>query len=304
MKEERKDQRQVAVAQVSIIGMLANFLLSILKFVIGFLCRSQGMMADSMNSIGDVLASFMSFIGGKISAKPKDEDHPYGHGKAEYIFSLLISVAMVVAAIEMFKNALKSLIKAEGLTFSYWLIIICGITIMFKVLLYVYTKNKKKQYPNILLTAQAEDHRNDIFVTCGTLVGIVSSCFGWYFVDGIVGCLISVWIAFVGMKLFKDAYHVLMDTGITEEQEQQIRCLLLDMEDVIRVDAIRSNPVGQNYVIMIEIAMNQEKTLAESHKIANKIEKMVIRKIPYVVNAFVHINPSKKKEKSIKTKKV
>ena len=160
------------------------------------------MIADSINSAGDIFASLMSFVGAKVSSKPKDDDHPYGHGKAEYIFSELISISMIIAALVMLNNSIQSIILNQKLDFSIWLVVVCIVTILVKLCLYLYTKVQYKKYNSILVKASMEDHRNDIFVTLGTLVGISFSIFNIYFIDGIVGDLISIWIGFVGFKLF------------------------------------------------------------------------------------------------------
>ena len=123
------------------VGILGNIFLLIIKAVAGLMTNSQAMIADSANSASDIFASLMTFIGGKIASKPTDNDHNMGHGKAEYLFSFLISISMIIFAINFLFNSFKSLITGATFTFSWTLVIVCIITIIIKASLYFYTKS-------------------------------------------------------------------------------------------------------------------------------------------------------------------
>nr|MCR5788075.1 cation diffusion facilitator family transporter [Bacilli bacterium] len=130
----------------SIFGIIGNIFLLIIKGTIGFICHSESMIADTFNSAGDIFTSLMTFIGNKISSKPSDEDHNLGHGKAEYIFSLIISVVMILSSILLIKNSIVSITNNDKATFSIWLIIVCSITILVKFALFIYTNILYKKY--------------------------------------------------------------------------------------------------------------------------------------------------------------
>ena len=119
----------------SILGIVFNVFLLIIKGVIGFISGSRSMIADAFNSAGDIFSSIMTFIGNKIASKPKDEDHHLGHGKAEYIYSMLISIAMFLMAIKVLIDSIKTILNGSKYTFSIWLIIVCIITIIVKLFL-------------------------------------------------------------------------------------------------------------------------------------------------------------------------
>lgn len=164
------NDRFESTKKVGLYGIAGNIFLLIIKATAGFLSKSQAMIADSINSAGDIFASLMTFIGNKISSVPDDEDHNLGHGKAEYIFSMFIGIAMIFVAVKMFYDAAMSLVLGEQLIFSWGLVIVCIITIVVKFCLYIYTKNVTKKYDNILLTSNMKDHRNDCVVTTFTLI--------------------------------------------------------------------------------------------------------------------------------------
>lgn len=180
-------ERYDSAKRAGIFGILGNIFLLIIKTIVGISSNSQAMIADAANSAGDIFASLMTFIGNKIASEPNDKTHNFGHGKAEYIFSLFISISMIFVGIKLLYDSSLSLIYKETFTFSWFLIVICIITIFVKFLLYLYTKTLAKKYNNILLEANMKDHRNDCIVTTCTLVSILLGLYGFYLFDGIVG---------------------------------------------------------------------------------------------------------------------
>ena len=123
-----------------ILGIFGNIFLLVIKATIGFLTHSQAMIADSANSASDIFASLMTFIGNKIASEPSDQDHTFGHGKAEYIFSLFISISMILIAIKLLIDSAISLMTQETFQFSWWLVLVCTVTIITKFCLFLYTR--------------------------------------------------------------------------------------------------------------------------------------------------------------------
>ena len=138
-------QKSQKIKIASILGIAGNLFLSIIKGIIGFLTNSQSMIADAFNSTTDILTSLMTFIGNKIASKPRDDDHNLGHGKAEYIYSMLISVTMMFMAIIILKDSISTLINKNTYEYSHWLVIICIVTIIIKLSLYIYTNKLAKK---------------------------------------------------------------------------------------------------------------------------------------------------------------
>ena len=128
----------------SILGMIGNIFLLIIKGIIGYITNSQAMIADAFNSAGDIFSSIMTFIGNKISSIPKDDDHNLGHGKAEYIYSMLISISMILISLVVLKNSLNSLFTNNKYDFNIWLIVVCITTIIVKLSLFIYTNYLSK----------------------------------------------------------------------------------------------------------------------------------------------------------------
>ena len=273
-----------------IYGIIGNIFLLIIKGIVGFVSKSQAMIADSINSAGDIFASLMTFIGNKIASEPNDEDHNFGHGKAEYIFSMFISISMILVSAKLLYDSIMTLILGSELKFSWFLVIVCAVTIITKMWLYIYVKSIYKRYNNILLEANMADHRNDCIVTTFTLISILLTRINIYWFDSVVGVGISLWICYTGVKIFLESYNVLMDRSIDEKTKDIILDLAHSYKDIKSIKDITSSPVGYKYMIFLSIQVDGEMTTKNSHNLADCLE-MDISKIENVYKAIVHVEP-------------
>lgn len=282
--------RFAATKKVAVLGIGANLLLLTIKLVAGFTSRSQAMIADGFNSAGDVFASVMTYAGNRIAGKPTDENHPYGHGKAEYVFSMIISFSLLLVAYKVFRGSLDSILNKATFTFSWWLVATAAFTIVLKSCLFIYTRKVGKLHNNLLIIANSEDHRNDLFVTSSTLLGIVLGTMGIYWFDGVVGIGISLWIAFTGVKIFRSSYNILMDTNVSKEFLSKIEEIIKNVAGVDHIDDIVTKPVGVKYIVIAKVSVDGEITVNQGHAIAARIRESV-SELDDVEDTVVHINP-------------
>ena len=280
----------VQAKKIGVIGIIGNFFLLTIKFIVGFIFKSQGLIADALNSFGDVFSSIVTFVGGKISEKPADEDHEFGHGKAEFVASFLIGIFMIMVSFETMYSGIMSIINKESFTFSYFLIIVPIVTIIVKFSLYLYAKTKANKYKSLLILANAKDHRNDIILSLGVLVGIVFGSFGYSFVDGVVGIVISGVIIVTGISITKEAYNILIDKCIDIDSVNDMKKKILETEGVNHIDSIKSKPTGNLNMIIVKISVDANMTVKDSHKIAGSI-RASLKEFQNVYDAVVHINP-------------
>ena len=284
------EERFKLTKKVGVLGIIGNVFLLVIKAIVGFIFKSQSMIADSFNSAGDIFASLMTFIGNKIASVPNDEDHNFGHGKAEYIFSMFIGLSMILIAAKLFYDSISTLILGSKLEFSWLLVLVCIITIIVKFFLFLYTKKAFKAHNNILLESNMKDHRNDCIVTSFTLISILLTLFGVYWFDGVVGIGISVWIGYTGVSIFLESYNVLMDISVDEKTKDFILDIINSYKDVKKVDSISSAPVGSQYIIFITVCLDGNLSTFESHGLANSIEESV-SKLDNVYKTIVHVEP-------------
>ncbi len=281
----------IAIKKVSIWGMIGNLFLLIIKAIIGFVTGSQAMLADAFNSASDIFSSIMTFIGNKIASKPRDDDHNLGHGKAEYIYSLFISIAMGLMSIKVIISAIKTIILGAKFSFSIWLVVVCVISIIVKFVLYIYANGVYKKHRSLLLEANAKDHRNDCIITSLNLVGCLLSLKGIYFVDSVVGIGISVWIFIVALKIFLESYDVLMDKAMDTITRDKVYDIISKHKEIRGVNHFNATPVGYKYQISFTIFVDGDLSTFDSHSIANELEKEIDKNIPEVYLTVIHVNP-------------
>ena len=285
-----EDMRFAQTKKVGILGILGNIFLLIIKGFIGFTTKSQAMIADSFNSAGDIFASLMTFIGNKISSAPQDEDHNFGHGKAEYIFSMFIGISMFVVSFKLLYDSIRTLLFGSELTFSWLLVVTCFITIGVKLFLYLYTSVSAKKFNNILLKANMNDHRNDCIVTTFTLISVLLTLKDIYWFDSLTGIGISIWIAYTGMKFFIESFNVLMDISVDDKTKDLILDIVNSYQDIKEVKSISSSPVGYKYMIVIVICVDGNMSTFDSHALADSVE-LSVTALDNVYRTIVHVEP-------------
>lgn len=290
MNKEESVSKTDTIKRVGILGMCANFCLLILKFLVGIMSKSQALIADAVNSLGDVLSSLLTYAGGKISSVPEDSEHEFGHGKAEFVASFLIGIIMIAMSVDMVYNSIKAVILGEHFTVSVFAILTPIATIIVKFAMYIYVMQLARKNNSLIISANAADHRNDMLVSSGVLLGILFGHFGVYAADGIIGAVISVSIALTGIKIVKEAYEVLIDRCIDVSKTAELKEEIEAMEDVRHVDSIKSKPTGALHMLIIKISVDPDMTVRDSHKIAGKIRGELIKK-PGIYDVVVHINP-------------
>ncbi len=275
----------------SILGIIGNIFLLIIKGIIGYFTKSRAMIADAFNSAGDIFSSLMTFIGNKIASVPRDDDHNLGHGKAEYIYSMMISIIMIITALIILKDSVSVIINKQTYHYSIWLIIICLITIITKLCLFIYTNKIAKNYGSILVKANAKDHLIDSIVTTANLISCLLAKQNIFLFDGIVGIIIALWIIYSSLRIYKESYDVLMDKCIDEETKQAVFDIIKTYPEIKRVNHFNSTPIGYQYQISFTIFVDGNMSTYDSHEIADKLEKEITKTIDDIYLTVIHINP-------------
>ena len=279
------------IKKASIYGIIGNIFLLLIKGTIGFITGSRAMIADAFNSAGDIFSSLMTYIGNKIASIPRDEDHNLGHGKAEYIYSLIISIIMILTSLIIFKDSLITIIYRKTYEYSNWLIIVCITTIITKVLLFIYTNKLYKKYHNILIKANSKDHLIDSIITTTNLISIILAKYNIYLLDGIVGILISLWIIYSSINIFKESYDILMDKCISSDTKKEVLDIIKKYPEIKRINHFNSTPVGYQYQISFTIFVDGNLKTYDSHAIADKLEKEITKTFDDIYLTVIHVNP-------------
>ena len=282
----RKKYKSIKTA--SILGIIFNVILAVMKGIVGFFTMSQAMIADFYNSFSDVFSSVMTFIGNHISSKPRDNDHNLGHGKAEYIFSFVIALVSIQLGISIIRS---SLFESNIVKFSWFLIIVNIITIIIKTGLFIYTNKLSKKYNNILMKANSYDHRNDVLVTSFNLVSSILLYYGISYIDRIVGLGIGLWIIMQGVQILITSYNVLMDKCLDDDVKNEIINFVNSHKEVKKINHFNATPIGYRYQISFTIFVDGNLTTFESHEIANHLEEEIHEKFKDIYLTVIHVNP-------------
>ncbi|MQR96700.1 cation diffusion facilitator family transporter [Fictibacillus phosphorivorans] len=267
----------------------AYIFLSIVKLVAGIFFNSDALVADGLNNATDIIASIAVLIGLKISRKPADEDHPYGHLRAETIASMVASFIMVVIGIEVLISSIKKMFNGvetePSLTAA--LIALFGAAVM--IIVYLYNIKVAKETDSQGLKAAALDNRSDAFVSIGAAVGIFGAQIGLPWLDPAAAVLVGLIIIKTGWEIFTETSHNLSD-GFDYEEGKEMEHKILDVEGVENVGDLKARKHGNRAIIDVTIKVDPSLNVVESHEITEKIED-TIKEAYNVESIQVHVEP-------------
>lgn len=271
------------------LSILTYLILSSAKLIIGFFFNSAALIADGINNATDVVSSVCVLIGIKISRKPADEDHRYGHFRAELISSLIASFIMLYAGIQVVTFAAKKLFsnQYEIPTMHTLIASILSAIIMFSV--FYYNFNLAKKINSNSLKAAAFDNLSDGFVSLGTFVGIVGSMIGFKQADFIAALIVGFIIIYTAINIFKEATHILTD-GIDVNTIEEVTNIVKDIKDVSKVKEVRGRSHGLMHFIDVTVTVNPNLNVVKSHEITVKIEKELQNHF-FACDTLVHLEP-------------
>ncbi|MFC3039543.1 cation diffusion facilitator family transporter [Virgibacillus xinjiangensis] len=271
------------------LSIAAYLILSALKLVAGYIGQSDALKADGLNNTTDVIASIAVLIGLKISRKPPDEDHHYGHYRAETIASLFAAFVMMFVGIQVIFDTIQKIISGESSQphlMTAW-VAVGSAVIMFGV--YFYNLRLSKKVQSSALYAAAQDNRSDALVSIGAFVGIIGAQLGLFWLDPLAGLVVGVIICKTAWDIFKEATHTLTD-GFDENRIQKILTSIEEDPEVKEVVDIKGRIVGNYAFIEITILVDPELNVRESHKITDRIESY-LADTHNISHAHIHIEP-------------
>ena len=289
------EQFEATAVRVSMVSIIGNAILSLLKILAGVLGHSGAMISDAVHSASDVFSSIIVIIGVKISAKDSDRDHPYGHERFECVAALVLAVTLFVTGLFIGHAALEHITagSAQQLTVPGLLAILAAaVSIVTKEAMYWYTRFYAKQLDSGALMADAWHHRSDALSSVGALIGIAGARMGHPILDPIASLVICVFILKAACDIFKDAINKMVDHSCSEKTEQELINCASEQPGVLGVDLIRTRIFGNKIYVDIEIRADGQITLAESHAIAEQVHAAVEAQFLNVKHIMVHVNPA------------
>ena len=292
--------REKEIFRITWIGSIVNFLLLIIKFLAGIIGHSAAMVADAVHSLSDFVTDIIVILFVRISGKPEDEGHDYGHGKYETLATAIIGIILFFVGVGILVNGTTSVIDTlNGKPLappSILALIVAGVSIITKEALYQYTVIKGKHLNSQALTANAWHHRSDAFSSIGTLAGIGGAiCLGekWRVLDPIAAIVVSLFIMKVSIKLLKPCVDELLERSLPAETENKILDIILSFSEVSSPHHLRTRRIGNNIAIEVHIRMDGNISLLDAHTLASKIEQRLKAEFGEKTHIGVHMEPRK-----------
>lgn len=278
--------------KVSIVSIVANVVLSIIKAVIGIAAKSGALISDAIHSLSDVASTVIVILGVRIASKEDDKEHPYGHDRFECVASIVLSVLLAVVAVLIVDHSIDNMHSGAEYARPGRIGIYAAIlSILVKELMYWYTRHYALQIKSSLLMADAWHHRSDALSSIGAFIGLVLEQFNVKNADNYASIVISIFILKVACDVFKDAIDRMVDKSCDNETIQNMRSVIIQVEGVRSIDLLKTRVFGSKIYIDLEISADETITLKQAHDIAEKVHDLLEEKFPDIKHCMVHVNP-------------
>jgi cation diffusion facilitator family transporter len=278
------------------VGLAANILLAVLKAVVGVVGQSPALLADGINSTSDVAYGVVVSIFVRLSGKPADREHPYGHDQLESIAAVVVGAFVVTTAIAIFWHSVDTAyelltVRTDASGASLLALWIALFAVLLKGGLTLWTYGISRRTGNVAVLALAQDHRNDIFASSAAAIGIVFSRFGFPWVDPLAGAVVSLIILHTGVEILRSASDDLMDTLPGRELAQEIRTALHEVNGVEDIEEVHAHRFGPYLVVNLTIGVDGNLSVRAGDRIATQVEDILLARIEFLRRVYVHYHP-------------
>lgn len=287
-----ENERVKIATRVSIVTVIVNAFLSVIKVLIGLVGHSSSIVADGIHSMTDVFTTVIAYIGVRLSAKQADEDHPYGHEKFEPVMSKVLATVLIVTALLIGYNGIRNmfntaaLVKPSGIN-----LIAAGLSIVTKEWMYHYTVKAANKINSGALKADAWHHRSDALSSIGSLIGVAGAMLGYKFFDPLAAIVIAIIILKVAIDIYLKSVDEVMDKSADVETTEKIRSIAEAVEGVLKVDLLLTRQHASVLYVDMEIGVQGDLSLWKAHDIAEAVHDAIEENITSVKHCMVHVNP-------------
>ena len=288
---ETKRQKKNMLS-ISKFAICINIVLALLKIIAGKIFYSMSLLSDGLNSLSDLITNVLVIVGLKVGSNPEDKEHPFGHGKIESVFSVIIGTFIMITAFELIKDNFSKLISfnsENNINTTFIPIIITVLAILIKIFQLVFMQKKAKKYNNALINSLLADYKTDIVISTSVLIGLTLSKIHPVF-DTVVGFIVSLYIIKSGYELIKENSLILLDSQ-DDDLIEKIRSEILQFEEIENAHDFRMTTSGKDIYMFVDVRMDKNKTIEEAHDITNKISKKIKHKYKNIKRLLIHIEP-------------
>lgn len=274
----------------SIVGIAVNLFLAIFKFILGMLSNSIAITADAINNLSDSASSIVTFASFRLASKPADRDHPFGHGRIEYICSLVIAVFVLFVGFESGKSSISRIVGGESAIFSLFVVIGLAVSILIKLWLGFFNKKLGKKISSTAMSAVAQDCFSDCLATGVTLIAVVASKFTSFPVDGYIGILVSLLIFRAGIGIIRDTLRPLLGTTPDPELVKSIEASVMGYDKILGIHDLIVHEYGPGKIFAsLHGEVSSTENIMDSHGLIDRIENEVSKKLG--IEVLIHMDP-------------
>ena len=294
MTQDSRQNPQTIVNRVTSIGIIGNVILSLFKFLAGIFGHSSAMVSDAIHSLSDVLATFIAWLGIKLSMQAPDREHPYGHERLECVASLLLGAILFGTGLMIGLSGLKTILAGhydELQSPGSVALIAAVVSIATKEGMFWYTRHYAKVLNSAAFMADAWHHRSDALSSIGSLIGIGGAMLGFPILDPLASVAIAVCIIKVAYDILKDAVSKMLDTACSSEYEKKLADFISAQDGVDRLDVLHTRMFGNKIYIDAEISVDGDKSLTDAHEIAEGVHTQVEKHFDNIKHIMIHVNP-------------
>lgn len=273
-----------------IVGIVCNVILFVVKLVVGVLIKSVSVMADAFNNLSDAASSVIGFIGIKLAGRPADKEHPFGHGRLEYIAALAVSFIIIQVSLSLFKSSIKKIFNPETIIFNWVLIGILVLSIFIKVWLMLFNRKLGKRIQSAVMLATSADSMSDVLVTSATVVSaIIAGLTGWQ-IDGYMGLIVSGFVLAAGIKIAKDTLEPLLGQAVDREVYKSITNLVESYPGIVGTHDLIIHSYGPTHrMATIHAEVPNDINFEKIHETIDRIERDVQEKMDIFL--VIHMDP-------------
>ena len=294
MTQDSRQNPQTIVNRVTSIGIIGNVILSLFKFLAGIFGHSSAMVSDAIHSLSDVLATFIAWLGIRLSMQAPDREHPYGHERLECVASLLLGAILFGTGLMIGLSGLKTILAGhydELQSPGSVALIAAVVSIATKEGMFWYTRHYAKILNSAAFMADAWHHRSDALSSIGSLIGIGGAMLGFPILDPLASVAIAVCIIKVAYDILKDAVSKMLDTACSSEYEKKLADFISAQDGVDRLDVLHTRMFGNKIYIDAEISVDGDKSLTDAHEIAESVHNQVEKHFDNIKHIMIHVNP-------------
>ena len=279
--------------RATLVGLVVNSALAVAKFIAGVFGHSHALVADAVESLADIFSSLIVWRGLVVASEPADEDHPYGHGKAEPIAAAVVSALLLAAAVWIAFTAIREIQSPHQLPAPYTLVVLI-VVILIKEGMFRFLHRESMSLESFAMQTDAWHHRSDAITSLAAFLGISVALIGgkgYEAADDVAAFCAAIVIAWNGWKLSRSALHELMDRAPGNELSEQVRQVAESVDGVNRVEKCLIRKMGYQYYVDLHIEVDPQMTVVRSHAIAHQVKDRIRAEIPNILDVLVHIEP-------------